>query len=148
MKFSEVSGYDVPISLLLEADPCEQSIRKYRDDSWCFVYEERGQVVAACLAKLTSQSTAQVFNISVEPDYQKQGIGSELLSFALQQIRTKNVTRIELGTGSFGYQLSYYQQLGFRVDSVVKNHFLTHYQEAIFENGIQHKDMLMLYLDL
>ncbi|KAF7764918.1 hypothetical protein PCIT_b1021 [Pseudoalteromonas citrea] len=148
MKFSEVSGYDVPISLLLEADPCEKSILKYRDDSWCFVYKENNQIVAACIAKLIADNTAQVHNISVEPDYQKRGIGSELLTFAMQQMRTKHVTRIELGTGSFGYQLSYYQQLGFRVDSVIKDHFITHYDEAIFENGIQHKDMLKLYLDL
>ena len=148
MKFSEVSGYDVPISLLLEADPCEKSIRQYRDDSWCFVYQENNQIVAACIAKLISDNTAQVYNISVEPDYQKQGTGSELLTFALQQMQAKQVNRIELGTGSFGYQLSYYQQLGFRVDSVIKDHFITHYDEAIFENGIQHKDMLRLYLDL
>lgn len=35
----------------------------------------------------------------------------------------KNVRRVELGTGSVGYQLTYYQRHGFRVAAVVKDHF-------------------------
>ncbi|SKA64261.1 hypothetical protein SAMN02745132_03842 [Enterovibrio nigricans DSM 22720] len=64
------------------------------------------------------------------------------------QLRQKGIRRIELGTGSFGYQLTYYQRLGFRVDRIIKNHFLDNYAEPICENGIQHKDMLRLYLEL
>lgn len=60
----------------------------------------------------------------------------------------KGVSRVELGTGSFGHQLTYYQRHGFRVDAVVKDHFLIHYPEPLMEYGIQHKDMLRLYLEL
>ncbi|CDI94197.1 IAA acetyltransferase [Pseudomonas aeruginosa PA38182] len=56
--------------------------------------------------------------------------------------------RIELGTGTFGYQLAFYQRVGFRVDKVVKNYFLDNYDQPIYEMGIQHKDMLRLSLIL
>ena len=82
------------------------------------------------------------------PNQQAKGIGTQLLAFTLPQLKASGFHRVELGTGAFGYQLRYYQRLGFRVDSVVKNHFLEHYSEAIYEDGVQHKDMLRLYLKL
>ena len=54
--------------------------------------------------------------------------------------------RIVLGTGTFGHQLKFYQRNGFRVDSVEKNFFLDNYSDPIYEDGIQHKDMLRLSL--
>ena len=63
----------------------------------------------------------------------------------LSQLPSKGINRVELGTGTFGYQLIYYQRLGFRVESVVKDYFLRHYSESIYENGIQHQDSLRLY---
>lgn len=105
-------------------------------------------MIGACVVKALDETTAEIFNVSVAAPFQQQGIGSELLRFALHELKNSNVQRVELGTGTFGYQLTYYQRLGFRVDSVLKDHFLKHYPEPIFEQGIQHQDMLCLSLDL
>lgn len=148
MEYSEVESTEIPIQLLLEADPSEQSIRSYLNDSWCYVAKYDGQIVGACIAKLTSASTAEIFNVAVYSNFQQQGIGSGVLKFALNELVSKKVHRVELGTGTFGYQLTYYQRIGFRVNAVVKDHFLAKYPEPIFENGIQHKDMLRLYIEL
>lgn len=147
MEYLEVESTEIPIQLLLEADPSEQSIRSYLSDSWCYVAKNNGQIVGACIAKLICASTAEIFNIAVYPDHQQQGIGSGLIRLALNELANKKIHRVELGTGTFGYQLTYYQRIGFRVDSVVKEHFLANYPEPIFENGIQHKDMLRLYIE-
>jgi N-acetylglutamate synthase-like GNAT family acetyltransferase len=147
MEYSEVESTEIPIQLLLEADPSEQSIRSYLNDSWCFVAKNDGQIVGACIVKLISAGTAEIFNVAVYPDHQNQGIGSGLLKFALHELANKRIPRVELGTGTFGYQLTYYQRIGFRVDSVVKEYFLANYPQPIFENGIQHKDMLRLYFE-
>ncbi|KZN45517.1 hypothetical protein N482_14865 [Pseudoalteromonas luteoviolacea NCIMB 1942] len=40
------------------------------------------------------------------------------MSFVLAQPGGLKYQRVELGTGTFGYQLTYYQRLGFRVESV------------------------------
>jgi hypothetical protein len=55
--------------------------------------------------------------------------------------------RLEAGTGTFGYQLAYYQREGFRVSAIDRNFFLDNYPEPIYENGIQHKDMPRLTLE-
>ncbi|WCP69825.1 GNAT family N-acetyltransferase [Vibrio tubiashii] len=148
MIFKETLPTKVPMDLLLEADPSEKSIATYLSESWCFVALKNKRMVAACVVKPLSGVLAEIFNVSVLPECQQKGIGSKLLRYALAELSNKGVKRVELGTGTFGYQLTYYQRLGFRVDSVVKDHFVDNYAEAIFESGIQHKDMLRLYIQL
>ncbi|WP_194436184.1 GNAT family N-acetyltransferase [Vibrio fluminensis] len=148
MKFLQYESSQVPLELLLEADPSEQSISSYLRDSWCFVAKEQNEVFAACVMKPVRDGVVEIFNVSVAPSKQQQGIGTQLLRYAIAQMADKGIKRLELGTGTFGYQLTYYQRLGFRIDCVLKNYFLDNYPEAIFENGIQHQDMLRLYLNL
>ncbi len=148
MVFEEVNPDDVPVELLLEADPSEANIQSYLSGGWCFAAREQGRVVGACIVKATSGGCVEIFNISVMPEQQSRGIGSSLLNYVLDELALRSISRVELGTGTFGYQLTFYQRLGFRVAGVIENHFLGHYPEPIFENGLQHKDMLRLYLNL
>ncbi|WJV52338.1 GNAT family N-acetyltransferase [Pectobacteriaceae bacterium CE90] len=148
MEYIEVKSSQIPLDLLLEADPSEASISSYLYDSWCFAARDNGRILAACTVKPQTNSLAEIFNISVYPEYQGQGVGSKLLKYVLSQLPSKGIDRVELGTGTFGYQLTYYQRFGFRVDSIIKDHFLLNYPEPIFENGIQHKDMLRLCIQL
>lgn len=146
MEYIEVKSSEVPMCLLLEADPSEASILSYLSDSWCFVALDNGKVLAVCAVKPLIGSLAEICNVSVNPEFQGKGIGSELLAFVLSQLPGKGINRVELGTGTFGYQLTYYHRFGFRVDSVLKDYFLLKYPDPIFENGIQHQDMLRLYM--
>ncbi len=148
MEYTETKPNEVPMSLLLEADPSEQNIRSYLDDAWCFVAKMDGKVVGVCVAKMIFGGVAEILNVSVSPEHQKKGIGTGILRFSLAELASKKVDRVELGTGTFGYQLTYYHRVGFRVDRVVKDHFLLNYPEPIIENGIQHQDMLKLYMEL
>ncbi|MDN3630642.1 GNAT family N-acetyltransferase [Vibrio lentus] len=148
MELNEVGSHEIPMDLLLEADPSKESISSYLPSSWCFSASENGKILGVCVVKLQKHTVAEIYNVSVYPENQGRGIGSELLRFVLSVLPTKGIERVELGTGTFGYQLTYYQRLGFRVDSVAKDYFLLNYPEPIFENGIQHKDMLRLYIQL
>lgn len=148
MEYTEVTRREVPVQLLLEGDPSERRIETYIDDSWCFVAKRNGQILGACIATSIGERIAEIFNISVYPAFQKQGIGSGILNYVLSELAEKQISRVELGTGKFGYQLTYYQRFGFRVDSVIKDHFLVNYPDPIYENGIQHRDMLSLYVEL
>ncbi|WP_027967802.1 GNAT family N-acetyltransferase [Halomonas halocynthiae] len=148
MKYLELNPKEVPIQLFLEADPSEKMISSYLTGSWCYAAKANEKIIGACVAQLTGSNTAEIFNISVHPNHQKQGIGTNLLNFTLKNLINKSIHRVELGTGAFGHQLTYYHRIGFRVESVAKNHFINNYSEPILENGIQHKDMLRLYMDI
>lgn len=148
MEYLEVDAGELPMTLLLEADPAEQRIAAYLPGAWGFAALAGNEVVGACVAGLVGEQTAEIFNIAVAPHRQQQGIGSGLLRFVLTSLAEKGVRRVELGTGCFGHQLVYYQRHGFRVHAVLKDHFLIHYPEPLMEHGIQHKDMLKLSLVL
>lgn len=148
MDYIEIQPDLVPMALLLEADPSEECIRSYLVGSLCFVAMDSDLIIAASIVKPITDKIVEIFNISVYPNFQNKGIGSDLLRFTLSQLSEKGVQRVELGTGSFGYQLTYYQRFGFRVDAVIKDYFLDNYPEPIYENGLQHKDMLRLTVSI
>lgn len=138
----------VPQKLLLEADPSVEHVNQYLEDSLCYVATLQNEIVGVCVLKLKNKNRIELFNIAVLPENQKSGIGSQLLQFVIERLKEKNIESVELGTGTFGYQLSFYQRFGFRVDSIHKDYFIDNYDEPIFENGIQLKDMLRLILKL
>ena len=148
LTFEEVSPEIAPMHLLLEADPSEKCIKDYLRDAWCFVARDQDDIVGVCIAKEIKAGISEIFNIAVDPAVQAQGIGKRLLTFTLSCLKDKQFKSVELGTGSFGYQLAFYQRQGFRVESIIKDFFIDHYDEPVFENGIQHKDMLRLACDL
>ena len=85
-------------------------------------------------------------NIAVPPSHQQSGYGTALLKWVIEFFRKSGARQMEVGTGTFGYQLAFYQRHGFRVTSIDHDFFIKNYAEPICENGIQHVDMLRLTL--
>jgi len=75
MQYIEVNSNEIPLDLLLEADPSEVSIASYLSDSWCFAALDNKHVLAACVVKPQTDTLAEIFNVSVSPELQGQGIG-------------------------------------------------------------------------
>lgn len=146
--FSRVAPDAVPMPLLLLADPSEHHIGTYLEGALCYLAKDDGQAVGACVLNINRTGVLELFNIAVATEVQAKGIGTALLEHVIADARAQGHERIELGTGTFGHQLAFYQRVGFRVEAVVKDHFLDHYDEPIHEQGIQHKDMLRLGLTL
>lgn len=144
LELTQIPPNSAPIDLLLEADPSKSRIEQYLSKSDCYAAKLEGEVIGVCVMVKTSDTCVELFNIATKPSLQAKGLGGQLLRYALQSEKNKGTERIELGTGTFGHQLSFYQRHGFRVDRVIKNYFLDSYDDAIYENGIQHKDMLRL----
>ena len=148
LELMEISPELAPLDLLLEADPSKKSIAQYLTTSQCYAAKLDNDIVGVCLVASLTPGSVELYNIATKPSLQAQGIGGQLLSYTLESIRGSNrysdIKQVELSTGTFGHQLSFYQRHGFRVEGVLKNHFLDNYSEPIYENGIQHKDMLRL----
>lgn len=67
----------------------------------------------------------------------------------LQKPKLTGFHTIEIGTGNSSIQrLALYQKCGFRMASIDHDFFLKHYDEPIYENGIQCMDMVRLSLVL
>ncbi|WP_446512649.1 GNAT family N-acetyltransferase [Photobacterium sp. DNB22_13_2] len=136
------------MALLLEADPSESQIQKYLSNADIYAAISQQETIGICVLQPHSATTLELMNIAVSPTYQGKGIGRQLLQFVIAESRQNKAKALVLGTGTFGYQLAFYQREGFRVIDIDKDFFLKHYDEPVMENGIQHKDMLRLKLIL
>lgn len=78
-----------------------------------------------------------------------EGIGKRLVLLAVEVARKAGLRTIELGTGNSSVgQLRLYQKCGFRIVGVDIDFFIRHYDQPIFENGIECRDMIRLKQDL
>jgi ribosomal protein S18 acetylase RimI-like enzyme len=141
---------DPPYDLLLLADPERPAIDVYLSRSELFfAWGTDGLVVGVLVLTPLGEGEAEIKNIAVRPAWQGQGIGKRLLGFALSRARERGLQALEIGTGNSSFdQLALYQKIGFRMDRIERDFFTRHYEEPIFENGIQCRDMVMLRLEL
>jgi ribosomal protein S18 acetylase RimI-like enzyme len=142
----EVPTMDAPMELLLLADPSEDKVRSYLPRSQCFVASSDGVVVGACVVQPLDAGAYELMSIAIQPAHQQSGYGTVLLKWVIEFFRKSGASQIEVGTGTFGYQLAFYQRHGFRVTAIDRDFFVKNYPEPIFEDGIQLFDMLRLTL--
>ena len=147
LSFSECAASEVPLALLLLADPNEAKVRFYVEHSRCFLALRNGVVAGACVVQAREAGGHELMNIAVDPAMQKAGIGTALLRWVIDVYRKAGARRLKVGTGSFGYQLAFYQRQGFRVSAIDRDFFIDNYPEPVIEDGIRLLDMLRLTLD-
>ncbi|MBO2535888.1 MULTISPECIES: GNAT family N-acetyltransferase [Rummeliibacillus] len=138
-----------PIELLLLADPSESLIEEYIQRGDCFVADMNHQIVGVYVLLPTRPETVELVNIAVIETMQNQGIGKQLIMNAIQTAKSTGYKTIEVGTGNSSIgPLALYQKCGFRITGVDIDFFIRRYEEEIFENGIQCRDMIRLSQDL
>ena len=149
---------EAPWHLLLLADPSRERVKRYLPGSTCFGARQTTQFTPSGLGVLIGVCVLvpegdglhrwELMNMAVSTAWQSKGIGSALLQRAIREMRERGVQQLEVGTGSFGDQLLFYQRLGFRVTDIERDFFLQNYTTPLWERGVQHKDMLKLTLEL
>ena len=144
---AEASG--VPLGLLLLADPCKAMIARYRWKSRALVAKDEGRIIGAALTMGTGPGVEEIMNLAVQREHRRRGIGSALLDATIRRAESEGCRSVEIGTGNSSLdQLAFYQRRGFRIVGVLPDFFRANYPEAIFENGIECRDMVRLRLDL
>ncbi len=135
--------------LLLLADPSEVLVQEYLTDGKLYAASWDGVTVGVFVLVPVEDTLWELKNIAVSPEWQGKGVGKALLTEAIGTARGLSAECLEVGTGNSSInQLAYYQKAGFRLDRIAKNYFTLNYDEPIFENGIQCRDMVFLKMDL
>lgn len=131
--------------LLLLADPSHEKVLDYLKRGTCFVAVQGSQTVGVYVLLSTKPHTVELVNVAVEAAWQGKGIGKKLVLHAIETAKNEGFKTIEVGTGNSSLnQLGLYQKCGFRIVSIDHDFFLRHYDEEIYENGIQCIDMVRL----
>lgn len=139
----------VPYDLLLLADPSKTIVDDYLNRGSCYTASYQGETIGVFVLLKTRPRTIEIVNVAVREDYQGRGIGKTLVLEAIAKAKEEHIKTVEIGTGNCGMlQLALYQKCGFRIVGVDQDFFLRHYEEEIFENGIQCRDMIRLKLEL
>ncbi|NGP45936.1 GNAT family N-acetyltransferase [Bacillaceae bacterium SIJ1] len=139
----------LPMELLLQADPSPLLVEEYVSRGKCHVAIEDGAIIGVYVLISTRPDTVELVNVSVDEKWQGQGIGKRLVLHAVEESRRLGYQTIEVGTGNSSVgQLALYQKCGFRMTWIDRDFFLRHYDEPIYENGIQVVDMVRLSQDL
>ncbi|MBD2865586.1 GNAT family N-acetyltransferase [Paenibacillus oceani] len=142
-------GEQPPMELLLNADPSKQLVERYLQRGTSYVAVDSGEIVGVYVLLPTRPATVELVNVSVREEHQGKGIGKQLVRHAVWQAREEGYQTIEVGTGNSSVdQLALYQKCGFRMVGIDRDFFLRHYEEPLFENGIQVTDMVRLSQDL
>lgn len=91
----------------------------------------------------------EIMNLAVDEFHQGKGLSTLLLKHGIQIAAEKGFNAIEIGTGNSSLnQLALYQKVGFRITGIDHDFFIKNYEEPIFENGIQCRDMVRLSMHL
>jgi len=146
--FIQPDSENFPWDLFLLADPSRSMIESYLPEAEIAIYRLKDKIIGGYIINYRSEEKVELMNIAIYDAYQKQGYGSQLLVYLIQRLKSKLVKELQLGTGTFGHQLTFYHRHGFRVHRLEKNYFLEKYEEKIIENGIRHRDRLWLVLEL
>nr|WP_202903291.1 GNAT family N-acetyltransferase [Gorillibacterium massiliense] len=138
-----------PYDLLLLADPSRDLVESSLSTGKCFVIELDDCIAGEFVLSHTQNGVAEITNIAVREDFQRQGIGKKLLQSAIQIAKEQGCASLQIATGNSSVnQLMLYQKVGFRIASVEPDYFTRNYQEAIYENGILCRDRLVLTMNL
>ncbi|THF84701.1 GNAT family N-acetyltransferase [Cohnella fermenti] len=135
----------IPYDLLLLADPSKQLIDDYFARGICFLAFVKEELIGEFVLIHTHPMTYEIVNIAVREEYQGKGIGKQLLQIAIETAQKLNANAIEIGTGNSSLQqLKLYQKSGFRIIGIDHEFFIRNYEEEIYEDGIQCRDMIRL----
>ena len=134
-----------PYDLLLDADPSRELVDRYLPASDVYVAILNNEVAGVYVLYPVSSDVIEIKNIAVRENLQGKGIGKAMLADAEKKAREAGRKIIIIGTGNSSVgQLYLYQKMGFEIAEIRKDFFINNYTEALYENGIQVKHMIML----
>ena len=146
MEIREINASrDSYMDLLLLADPSEKLVRAYLERGYLFVLFDVDVACGVIHLEPQDAECIEIKNVAVAEPMQGRGLGTILLRHAIAFCRQEGYKKVIIGTGNSSIgNLYLYQKVGFRIVSIRRDFFVLHYDEPIFENGIQCRDMLML----
>ena len=140
---------NIPMELLLEADPSEELINEYIHNGIKYIVKNNNKIVGILVLIQTRPKTMEIMNISVKKEYQNKGIGKQLILKAIERAKKEKMKIIEIGTANPGViQMLLYQKCGFRIIGIDFDYCRRYYKDKMIENGIECRDMIRMRMEI
>lgn len=131
------------LDLLLLADPQEDMIDKYLEESTLFVLSEDEIVKTVCAVVMLENGQCEIKNIATMPEEQGKGYGKYMIDYVCEHF-SEWCQMMYVGTGNSQKTIGFYERCGFTNSHIVKDFFADNYREPIYEDGVLLKDMIYL----
>ncbi len=131
------------LDLLLLADPQEDMIDKYLDESTLFVLSEDEIVKTVCAVVMLKNGQCEIKNIATMPEEQGKGYGKYMIDYVCEHF-SERCQMMYVGTGNSRKTIEFYEKCRFVNSHIVENFFTDNYKEPIYEDGILLTDMIYL----
>ena len=134
------------MDLLLLADEQEDMIDKYLSRGTLFALYDSG-LKSICVVTDEGGGSFEIQSLATYQQFQGKGYGTHLVKHVFEHYQDKG-TKIYVGTGDVPFAVSFYEHCGFTFSYRLKNFFLEHYREPMFEGEIQLKDKVYFLKEL
>lgn len=133
------------MNLLMIGDPDVKCINKYIDEGTLIAMYDNGKCIGVIHYKNVYNKVVEIMNIAVINSYLSKGYGSKLLRYAIENIKSEGNLKIMLVTGDSSIKnIAFYKRNGFKVLEVWQDYFIENYDEKIYEDDVQCKDMIRM----
>lgn len=139
------SGKREYMELMLEADPEEQAVEKYIDKSELYIMTEAGRPVCEIMLCPRDDGQIELKSLATDPGERRRGFAAEMIRYAVN-LCAGRYERMFVGTSTD--MIPYYEKFGFAPAYVVKDFFVTNYENPVIDNGEVLRDMHYLSLEL
>ena len=134
------------LDLLLLADEQESMIDKYLDRGTLFVLYDDG-LKSICIVTDEGDSSCEIQNLATYEQFQGRGYGRYIVKHVCEYYKNQCSTML-VGTGDVPWAVSFYEGCGFVFSHRLKDYFIKHYDNPMFEEGIQLKDKVYFKMEL
>ncbi len=132
----------IPYDILLEADESVRAIDRYIHRCTIFTLKSNDEIIGVCAVEKVDSTTIEIKNLAVLRKYRDKGVGSWCLG-KVEEVFMGYDILVGTGDGSLN-ALRFYERNGFVKFAIRKNFFIENYDYAIFENGRQLIDQVVL----
>jgi GNAT superfamily N-acetyltransferase len=134
------------LDLLLLADEQESMIDKYLERGVLFALYDDG-LKSICVVTDEGSGVYEIQSLATYEQFQGKGYGKHLVGYVCNEYKDKGKTML-VGTGDIPWIVSFYERCGFTTSHRLENYFIEHYDEPMFDTGVQLKDKVYLKMDL
>jgi ribosomal protein S18 acetylase RimI-like enzyme len=126
-------------------DPDLKCINRYIDDGTLIAMYEGGKCIGVIHYKNVYNRVVEIMNIGVLKSYINKGYGSKLLRYTIENIKSEGNLKIMFGTcDSSAKNVAFYKRHGFRILEVWHDYFIENYDEEIYKDNMQCRDMIRM----
>ena len=145
LQIEKSGSYDKVRELLILANPNEAMVRDQFAVGRTYEALLGGELVGVYMLVDRQQGMMELVNIAVKPERQNQTIGQRMLQDAIRRAETAGATELKVCTGNSSVmQLRFYQQAGFRFESIERDYFPNNGYDPIEEDGLALRDRVCL----